>query len=289
MTNLNKLIDSHCHLPTDEQTLKEWLDNAAQEGVEKLINIGTSLKDNEVCIETAEKYEKVFATIGIYPHENPDISVEELKQKLQQQLSTSKKIVGIGECGIDITNRQEETKTNNKINERNLEDQINLLEMQIELALQNNLPIVIHNRSGDEQVIKSLTKYSSSVTATQKGNETASSNRNKLKGVAHCFASSWETAQKLLALNFYISFSGLITYPTKKELLETVQKVPLDKFILETDSPYLPPQSIRAPGQKNQPKYVRIIAQKVAETKGLPFELICSSSYQNTQKIFNLT
>ena len=289
MANINKLIDSHCHLPNNENELKEWLDNSAQEDVEKLINIGTSLKDNELCIKTAEKYENVFATIGIYPHENPDISIEELKQKLQQQLNSTKKIVGVGECGIDIPKRQEETRNNNKIKERSLENQINLFEMHIELALQNNLPLVIHNRNGDEQVINSLKRYSSLGTTTQKGNETAPPNRNRLKGVAHCFSSSWETAQKLLALNFYISFSGLITYPSGKELLETVQKVPLDKFILETDSPYLPPQSIRGTSQKNQPKYVRIIAQKVAETKGLPFELICSSSYQNTQKIFNLT
>ncbi|HLB51321.1 hypothetical protein A3F07_00055 [candidate division WWE3 bacterium RIFCSPHIGHO2_12_FULL_38_15] len=284
------LIDSHCHLPNNESEIKEWLNNAAQEGVKKTINIGTSLKDNERCIEIAEKYENVYATVGIYPHENLDTGIEELKQKLQQQIGSSKKIVGVGECGIDITKRQEETKNNNKTKERSLEDQIKLFEMHIELAMQNNLPLVIHNRNGDEQVINSLSKYTLSVTSAQDVKKTAPANKNQLKGVAHCFASSWETAQKLLELNFYISFSGLITYPSGKDLLETVQKVPLNKFLIETDAPFLLPQDIRSsnPHQKNQPKYVRMIAQKVAETKGLPFELICSSSYQNTRKIFNL-
>src|SRR3989338_8214409 len=100
------LIDSHCHLPNNENEIKEWLNNAAQEGVEKIINIGTSLKDNENCLKTAEKYENVYATVGIYPHENLDTGIEELKQKLQQQIGSSKKIVGVGECGIDITKRQ---------------------------------------------------------------------------------------------------------------------------------------------------------------------------------------
>jgi len=263
-----KLIDSHCHLPHNETALKEWLESAAQEGVEKFITIGTSLEDNKKCIQIAEENSKVYTTTGIYPHEDLNISIGDLRHKLQKQLNSSKKIVGIGECGIDITDWH---------GGRDIQDQIKVFEMQIKLALENNLPLVLHNRNGDEQVIAALTKHS-----------LLQINLHKLKGVAHCFASSWETAQKLLSLGFYISFSGLITYPSRKELLETVQKVPLDKFVLETDSPYLPPQGFRGTGKKNQPKYVRMIAQKVAEIKELPFELICSNSYQNTRKIFNL-
>ncbi len=253
------LVDSHCHLPKVKEEVHKIIEEANAEGVVKFICVGTHIKDSQHAIFLAEKLAPVFATIGIYPHEEQALSLDQMKAELQQLLQTSKKIVAIGECGIDISNWE---------GGRTVDDQLPIFEMQIQLALENDLPIIIHNRNGDELVLKTLQKYKSP----------------KLRGIAHCFASSWEVAQQFVDLNFYISFSGLITYPSRKDLLETVKNVPNDKFLVETDSPYLPPQGHR--GEKNEPKYVKIVAQKVAETRQQTFEETCKLAYENTCRIF---
>lgn len=256
------LIDSHFHL-TDEKFKKneeKILEEAQQNGVGKFITIGTSLEDNEDVINIVKKYPNLYGTIGVYPHEDLDKNFNEIKEKFMLQIRNPK-IVGIGECGID-KNEWGET--------RNIEEQKKLFIMQIEAAIENKLPLVIHNREGDEEVLEILENH-----------------KNKdLRGIAHCFVSSWKTAEKFLDLGFFISFSGIITYPSGKDILETVEKVPIDKFLVETDAPYLAPQGHR--GEVNAPKYVKITAQKIAEVKGIPLEQIEGHSYQNTCSIFNL-
>ncbi len=256
-----RLIDSHCHLPYNFDLAEKILNDAKEVGVEKFVTIGTSIKESREAIKLAEKFKSVYATVGIYPHEEKGISLPVLKENMQRLINSSTKIVGVGECGIDISNWA---------NGRSVTEQLELFDMQIKFALQNNLPLVIHNRNGDEPVITLLKKYKS----------------DNLRGVAHCFASSWEAAQQFLDLGFYISFSGLITYPSRKELLEVVKNVPFDKFLVETDSPYLPPQEHR--GERNEPKYVKMVAQKLANVKVLPVSEICRLSYENTCRLFGL-
>ncbi|MBN1162863.1 TatD family hydrolase [Patescibacteria group bacterium] len=257
------LIDSHCHIPhkkyemPPDQIIKE----ANLAGVEKMISIGTSIKDNEDVISLSDKYACVFHTVGIYPHDDLDHEVPDLKEILIKQINKSGKAVGIGECGIDVTNWK---------GGRSLEDQEALFEMQIKLAKEYRLPLVIHNRNGDAPVFKLL-------------NDTGV---EWLRGVSHCFSSSWETAEKFLDLGFYLSFSGNTTYPSAKSLREVVKKVPLEMFILETDSPYLPPQEHR--GKINYPKYVKIVAEEVAQVKQKSLEEIEKFSYENTCRLFNL-
>jgi TatD DNase family protein len=256
------LIDSHCHLPHNLSEAKNLVEDAKSKGVEKFINIGTSVRYSKKAIETAEQLKNVYATVAVYPHDERGIALSILKDKLGALADSSKKVVAIGECGLDISENSE--------NVRSVEEQAELFEMHIKLALEKDLPLIIHNRNGDEVVLKLLQKYKSP----------------KLRGVAHCFASSWETAQKLLNLGFYLSFSGMITYPSRKGLLETVEKVPKDRFLVETDAPYLPPQGHR--GEKNRPKYVKIVAQKVAEVRKVSFSEIEHISYNNTSCLFNL-
>jgi TatD DNase family protein len=256
------LIDSHCHLPHNLEEAKDLIDKAEKEGVVKFINIGTSIRYSKKAIETAEQFKNVYATVAVYPHDERGIEVSVLEQKLSELADSSKKVVAIGECGFDAPGQKEKT--------RSAEAQAELFEMQIKLALEKDLPIIIHNRDGDDIVINLLKKYQGP----------------KLRGVAHCYASTWETAQKLLDLGFYISFSGMITYPSRRDLLETVEKVPEDRFLVETDAPYLPPQGHR--GEINQPKYVKIVAQKVAEVRKVPLSVIESISFSNTSRLFNL-
>jgi TatD DNase family protein len=257
------LIDSHCHLSHHKysKTKDMLIAEAFAEGVTTLIDIGTSIKDNAHVLKSIQQYENVFGTVGIYPHDDKKIALSSLQNKLETQLLKSDKIVGIGECGIDITEWE---------NGRNVTDQLELFEMHLKLAIMHNLPVVIHNRNGDALILNLLEKY-----------------KNQVTGVFHCFSSSWDFAKKALDLGFFLSFSGNITYPSNKKYLETVEKVPLDRFLVETDSPYLPPQGHR--GEVNEPKYVKIVAEKVAIIKNVSLKLIEDATYKNTCALFKLS
>jgi len=255
------LIDSHCHLPHKkyEIDLPTILQQARDNGVSKLINIGTSIKENIKVIKTLKNHNEIYGSIGIYPHEDQNKTLDELEQFLEKNVTTSKKIIGIGECGIDITNLK---------GGRNLEDQLELFEMQLSFAEKNNLPVIVHNRNGDKYVLKMLKRYSG------------------IKGVAHGFRSTWETAKGFLDLGIYISFAANISYPSNDYLRDILKKVPNNMFVIETDSPYLPPQSHR--GEVNYPKYVKIIAEKIATVKQIPFTEICRITRENTCSLFNI-
>ena len=258
------LIDTHCHLTDDNlfQRINEVIDNAKTSGISKIITIGTGLEDSMRAVEIAEKYNDVYTVVGIYPHENLGINLKNAETSLQKIISSSKKIVGIGECGIDTKPEQ---------NTRSIKEQTDLFEMQIRLCTKNNLPIVIHNRGANDIVLNILRKPE----------------YKNLCGVAHCFTSSWTVAQEFLKLNFYLSFSAIITYPSGIELLNVVRKVPENKFVLETDAPYLPPQGFR--NYINDPKYVRIKEKKMAETRNADFNYICQITAQNSYDLFNLS
>ena len=258
------LIDTHCHLTDAKLSLRidEVIANAKALGVNKIITVGTSLEDSVKAVELGEKHNEVYTVVGIYPYENLGINLKNAETSLQKIISSSKKIVGIGECGID-------TKPEKR--SRGIKEQIALFEMQIKLCLKNNLPIVIHNRGADDIVLSILKK----------------SEYKNLMGVAHCFTSNWNTAQELLKLNFYLSFSAIITYPAGADLLDVVRKIPENRLILETDAPYLPPQGFR--NYINEPKYVRITAQKVAEAKNADFNYICQITAQNSCDLFSLS
>jgi len=257
------LIDSHCHLTHGhyENNLDKVIKDSVDSGVSNFITIGTSVSENIKVIKTAESYENVFCTVGIYPHENQELSMADLQDSLEENLKVSKRIVGIGECGIDITNRDGQRKS---------EDQISLFEMQLSTAIKYDIPVTVHNRNGDEIILNILKKYSD----------------KKLRGVIHCFDSDWNFARKVLDLGFYISFSNMVTYPKKDTLLEVVKNVPEDRFLIETDAPYLPPQSMR--GEINYPKYVKIVAEKVAQIKQKTFEEVSEFSFNNTCSLFKI-
>jgi TatD DNase family protein len=256
-------IDSHCHLvhKNYEISLEQILSEAVENGIDKFITIGTSVRENIIAIKTAESVKDVYCSVGIYPHEDRGIEIDGLRDSLMENFGKSKKIVAIGECGIDISNWE---------GGRSLDEQLGLFEMQLELAKDLDLPIIIHNRNGDEEVYKLLKKYSDL----------------NVSGVMHCFTSDWNYAQKILDLGFYISFTNMITYPKKNTLLEVVKNVPTNRFLLETDAPYLPPQSLR--GKINYPKYVRIVAEKVAQVKQKTLVEVGRCSYENTCKLFKI-
>lgn len=259
------LIDSHCHLP--HKLYKKDLDTIIMEanrvGVTGFINIGTSLKESEKARGVADKHDNVWFSVAIYPHEERKRSIDVTLKRLEEDFLINKheKLVAIGECGIDISNWE---------NGRDIDEQLELFEKQILLAIKYDLPIIIHNRNGDKKILNLLEKY------VPKG----------LRGVVHCFDSDWEFAKKVIDLGFYISFSGMVTFPSKVVLVEVIKNVPLDKFLIETDAPYLAPVPHR--GKINYPAYVKIVAEKIAEIKGKSIDEISNLSYSNTSKLFNL-
>lgn len=239
------------------------IENAKKEGVTKFITVGTAIKENRLAIKTAREFSEVFATVGIYPHEDKTKDIDNLQKSLTKSINENPKpiVIGIGECGIDVSNWE---------NGRTLQEQKELFDMQINLALEYNLPLTIHNRNGDKEVLELLSRYK----------------EQNLQGVLHCFTSTWEFAKKILDLGFYISFTAIITYPSGESILETVEKIPLDRFLVETDAPYLPPQGHR--NETNEPKYVKMVAEKIATLKKLPIEKVCTCAFDNTCALFDL-
>lgn len=259
------LIDSHCHIPHKKygKSAAEVIDEAHEAGIEKLIAVGTSIKENRRLLKILENHSNVYGTLAIYPHDDKEKPISELKTYLKETLTQSSKIVAIGETGIDISRWE---------GGRDLAQQQQLFRMHLDIATKHNLPVVIHNRNGNKPVLDILKEYKS--------------NHPNLTGVFHCFDQDWEFARCILKLGFYISFTAMVTYPKKETLLEVVKNIPLDKLLVETDAPYLPPQSHR--GEPNYPKYVKIVAEKVAQVKQIPFEEVAKHTYDNTCRLFSL-
>lgn len=260
------LIDSHAHVTHEnyEESPQEIIDIARKNGVEKIINISTSLEDSKKSVAELEDIADIYTTIGIYPHENQNIPIEELISDLKILAQNSTNVVGIGECGIDIVDFDGIRPIQGP------NGQIALFKAQIDLALQLNLPVIIHNRNADAYILEVLEGYKNT----------------NLKSVVHCFTSDWDFGNKILDLGHYISFSGIVTYKSGEGIHETVAKIPSNKYLLETDAPYLAPTGHR--GEKNYPHYVKIIAEKVATIRNSSLEQVENESYKNSVAFFNL-
>lgn len=253
------LLDSHCHLQDKAYSLDldRVINDAVQEGVTKMVCIGTNLENSEKAIKLTTLYPEIYATAGIYPHE--EIPKEDFRPNLIK-LAKNKSVIAIGECGLDYTE-----------NGRSKDEQKELFRKQIGTALQLDLPLVIHNRNADNDILEELSHYKST---------------GKLRGVFHCFVGSLEFAKKVLDLGFHISFTGIITYPSAKHLEEVIKELPKDKILIETDSPYLPPQGFR--DKRNEPKYVRIIAERIAEILKITVDDLALITSRNAEKLFNI-
>lgn len=256
-------IDSHLHFNNKKYQennieIKEMIELANVLNVTKFITIGTHSEEFEEVVNLSNEFENVYHTLGIYPTENMGRKLNDLENLIIN--SINKKTVGIGECGF-----------NQPINEgeRNIHSQRSLFEMQLDLATRRNLPIVIHTRNSDNETFESLKNFKS----------------KNLRGVVHCFVSDYEFAKKMLDLGLYLSFNGIITYKSGQHIFETIKKMPADRILLETDAPYLSPEGYR--NELNEPKFIPLIANKVAEIRNVDVEEIENQTFQNTLKLFD--
>ncbi len=266
------LIDTHCHLNImikkdfdipltegDYPRAAEIVSAASAEGVTKILNVGTSLIESINCIELAKRFQGVFASIGIHPNDLTEHWKDDLK-KLSDYLKNKDefKIVAIGECGID-----------KHYLDYNLSRQQDAFRAQIELALEHNLAIVVHTRDAGEETLRCLEEYS----------------EQGLRGTIHCFSEDQAFANAALDMGFVLGIGGTITYPKNDVVRSVVQNVGLENLILETDAPFLPPQSMR--GKPNAPKYIRLIAQYLADLLTLPLETVGQKTTAQVQRIFH--
>ncbi len=251
-----ELIDTHCHLFYKD--LKNDLDNmlnrANELGVNRFITVGTNLDDSRECLILADAHENIFASAGVHPHDSKDAPEDYLDQIAE--LMTSSKMVAVGEMGLDYF--------------RNISDpkiQLNIFREQLALAEQLQKPVIFHNREADEDVIKLLSEFPN------------------ITGVAHCFSSTLDTAKTFVEMGFYISFSGNLTFKNS-HLPDVAKELPLEKLLVETDSPYLSPVPFR--GRPNEPGRTRFVAEKLAEIHGVSLKIIADKTTENATELFNL-
>lgn len=258
-----KLFDSHCHLNDEKfnEDRDELILKLNNEGVEKLVTAGYSLESSKEAINLASRYNFIYATIGISPNDIPDNinGIKEEIDQLNELYKTSEKIVAVGEIGLDY-----------HWNIRNKDLQQYAFIEQIKLANKLELPIQIHTRDAVMDTIDIL-----------------KTNQVKYGGIFHCCPFNRELVKEGLKLGFYISFAGPTTFKNSKNASEIINMVPDDRFLVETDSPYLSPEPYR--GKRNDPRNVQYILRKIAQVKEKTFEEVQNMAYENAKRIFRIS
>ena len=278
------LVDSHAHLEVIDD-LEGTLDRAKDAGVSKILAIGASIETSKRAVEISDKLSTddlaIYTAVGIHPKDGrADVEKFGLLrcfETLKQIAGSFNRVVAIGECGLDYylgsrgPSIRFRTSQGLGTSDKDKEFQTKLFEGQIKLAADLGLPLIIHCRNAWDDVFKLLTI-----------NHKLLPNR----GVFNSWTGDWEAAQKAIGLGCYISFSGIVTFKNAREIQEVAKKAPLERILIETDSPYLSPEPFR--GRKNEPKNVKITAQFLAKIRGLPFAKIADVTTGNAEKLFRL-
>ena len=254
----NYIIDSHAHLDHErfDEDRQEIIDKFEEDRVLLMINPASDLESSRAAVDLALANDKIYALVGTHPHEakfyNEKTSLE------YERLAKEEKVVGIGEIGLDYYYEHSDRQTQKKV----FIDQINL-------AKKLGLPIVIHSRDAVEDTYEILAEHAQG-----------------MKVLLHAFSESWEVCERYLKLGFYISMGGVVTFKNANKLLKVGENVPLDRLLLETDSPYLTPTPYR--GKRNQPAYTHYVADKLGELKGIDSNEIRERSLENTLDFFGI-
>ena len=251
-----QIVDSHCHINFQElaERLPQVLDNAKENNISHMLCVSVNLEDFPQVHNLAKQYPHIFASVGVHPcyQDVQEPTVEQLVD-----IGKDSRIVAIGETGLDYF----------RVEDQNMDWQRERFVNHIAAANMVNKPLIIHTRNAADDTMRILKEEGA----------------DKCRGVMHCFAEDWEVAKKALDLGFYISFSGIVTFKSAATVQEVAQKCPLDRVLVETDSPYLAPVPLR--GKTNEPAYVRHTAQFVADIRGIPLEKLAETT---TNNFFNL-
>jgi TatD DNase family protein len=258
-----ELIDSHCHLNYDyaPKSTEDLINEARAQGVSTLITIGVDPGSLTTVQSISEKFENVYHTMGYHPHDSIDIKDEDLVAL--EKAAQHPKCRAVGEIGLDY----HYDHSPRDVQQKRLQD-------QLEIALRTKQPVIIHSREGEEDLLRALTAYAARVEP------------GAVPGVIHCFTGTREFGRACLALGFYISFSGILTFKNAEDLRECAREFPLDRILVETDSPYLAPIPYR--GKKCEPSMVRLTAMKLAEVKGISLEEVARVTTANSKRFFRI-
>ena len=295
-----KLIDTHCHV--NFHAYKEDADEVIRRSLDAgifMINVGSQSTTSQKAVEQARQYDGVWAAVGLHPNHlceqeftDPDEAdetatvktrCETFDPKYYRQLAKDPKVVGIGEFGLDyyripdtLTGVIPQTSRSDK-RKLVMTKQKEVMRQQLDLADELDLPVIIHSRDSHADQIEILTEY-------------VKAGKLSRRGVIHCFTGTLEEANKYFELGFLISFTGIICFPPKKNesfsLADVVRQAPLDKIMIETDAPYLAPPPYR--GKRNEPSYVRYVAEKIAQLKEISVEEVAQTTNQNAQNLFGI-
>ncbi|MGG4211261.1 TatD family hydrolase [Bacillus safensis] len=253
------LFDTHAHLNAEQynEDLEQVIERAKSEKVEKIVVVGFDRPTITRAMELIEEYDFIYAAIGWHPVDAIDMTDEDLAWI--KDLSQHEKVVAIGEMGLDYYWDKSPKDVQKEVFRR-----------QIALAKEVNLPIVIHNRDATEDVVTILKEEGAA----------------EVGGIMHCFTGSLETAKACMDMNFYISFGGPVTFKNAKKPKEVVKEIPSDRLLIETDCPYLTPVPFR--GKRNEPSYVKYIAEQIAELREISFEELAELTTKNAKKVFRI-
>ena len=250
------MIDSHCHLDHEPlvKNIEDVLSRCKKEGISKVLTISTRLSGFPKIIEIIKQDEMIYGTFGIHPHETNTDQLS--KDEIIKKINSNDKIIGVGESGLDFY-----------YNNSDKDKQIKSFKNHINAALELNFPLIVHSRNAEDETYEIL----------------KNSDKN-LKILMHCFTGSHSFALKLMELNSYFSASGIITFKNSNDLQNTFKQLPLDRLLIETDSPFLAPEPMR--GKKNEPSFVRYTLKKLSELKNIEAQELDKITTENFNRLF---
>jgi TatD DNase family protein len=262
------LIDSHTHLDLAvfDDDRDQVLARARNQGVTTIINMGLDIESSQASLHIAHHHPDVFTAVGFHP--STASKMQEGNLNLLAKLAEDAKVVAIGEIGLDFYRKSTPRQC-----------QLEVFQQQLNLAVELGLPVVIHSRQAHKEMLDILARWVKSTSP--------STGSSPERGVIHCFSGDTKLAWRYIELGFLVSLAGPVTYPSALDRVEVAREMPLDKLLVETDSPFLPPQPYR--GQRNEPSYVSLIVEKIAQIKGVPSELVAQITAQNTISLFQLS
>jgi TatD DNase family protein len=250
-------FESHAHYNDKkyDEDRHSIVQNMLDNGVSYIINIGASMESSITSLNLAEKYDKVFTTVGVHPHSVKDMEDKDIQ--ILQQYTKNKKVVGIGEIGLDYF-----------YNYSPKEEQKYWFKKQLDLAAETNLPVVIHSRDASQEAFDII------------------ANSKVRRGVIHCYSGCAEMAKEYIKMGFYIGVGGVVTFGNAKKLVDVVDKIPLKSILIETDAPYLAPNPNR--GTRNDSSNLKYITSKIAEIKNISEEEVAKTTLLNGKELFNI-
>lgn len=255
----SKFVDSHAHLDDErfQSDREELIDSLNKNGIEMVLNPGADLNTSIQAVLLAEKYPFIYAAVGCHPHDSKYMNDETMNKF--RELATSKKVIAIGEIGLDYYYDNSDREVQRK-----------WFREQIRLAKELDLPYIVHDRDAHEDVFEIMKQE----------------HYDGTRGILHCYSSSVEMAREFIKLGFYISLGGPVTFKKSKTPKLVAKEVPLDRLLIETDSPYLTPEPFR--GKRNEPMYVKYVAEEIANIRNISVEMVAQKTKENFKRLFCL-